>query len=54
MAWAAALIVRGFRERESDDAAARGATGFRSSGGDNDKLPAIDHVGAWGGITPKG
>ena len=38
------LVGRTFRKRERDDAAAGGATGFRSSGGDHDKLAAIDHI----------
>ena len=47
------LVGRGFREGERDDAAAGGATGFRSSGGDHDKLAVIYHVGAGSGIAPK-
>ena len=35
-----------FMESEGDDAAASGTTGFSSTGGDHDKLAAIDHVGA--------
>src|SRR5438552_10421401 len=41
------------RERERDNAAAGGATGFGSSGGDDDELAAIDHIGAWTGIAPE-
>ncbi len=38
------LVGCGFREGERDDAAAGGATGFRSSGGDHDKLAVIYHI----------
>ena len=42
------------RQREGHQLPAGGAAGFSAAGGDHHVLPAVDHVGAGGGVAAEG